>query len=202
MILLREIESCKIFMQNLCGGVVSKRGIMGRIKATKAHVFTAWMHYSCRKPSPISPKANALKSGRVILLNTLVSRIFGCRAYSKIAPPIVKSVTVNMVNRLSGGVSHNHTMHTYPTVPMTFARTSFDIRGMLFNICSPSHFRKPFKIFIINKCNITLCQLNFFHNPKTNAGQNVSPVTIRSWSERPTLTPCSALLKISSEYIG
>jgi len=197
----RKIEAGKLAMKFNHGSVVGAGGFFGCFIGSYMRHLAVYLNSGSKAWACwVNSEKTALAWHSLMPIH-LVLRI---SAKSKILFTIIKRVAVYVVYKNPFRSINYSPVHSFVSALAVFPYAvlySANIAFMLYR-CLPFALRQPFKIFIIDKCDITFCKLNFFHNPKTNAGQNVSPVISRSWSERPTLTPCSALLKISSEYAG
>lgn len=157
-----QVLSCKLTVILLCGIVIrlSRFFICGEV--TQANKFSIEIY--TRLPFVFLFNYTLIIASAGALLFT-ITRIFGVSAYSQITSLIIESVSVNVVNYISGACSHYYYWHYFCfSLAKRFTRHSLSAEcfGMLVECGVPFMLIEIFKIIIIHQCYLTLRQLNFF----------------------------------------
>lgn len=107
--------------------------------------------------------AYSLMSRFVVTPKLLIKMILRVCDYAKVFPAIIKTITVNMINKHIVGRLHDETVHHY-VFPLTInLEFSLGVKSVSIFSCIPIILRKKIEIFIINNRDFVLSKFNFPH---------------------------------------
>lgn len=108
-----------------------------------------------------SPVTRGVRSGRRLIVDIVPSF-----TYSKILPPVIKSIHINMVNLFIGRRVHNQPMHVLGADPFQIWIPSLTscIPRFTTYLIAPFKLANQFIVSVVNQGKLSFSESNFFHN--------------------------------------